>query len=256
MTDAEEFRVAIHRNDFRRIRGFLEKDPSLARLPRTDGLEPIDYLCVWHPSTADECNAALQCIDVLMEFGATPNTGRCVHGLLTHCSPGYAPTFLKALIRHGCRATTDDIVLALRQDGRQISNQNNTARIVSLLLLAGADPNGVSVISMPANTCVMLPLHYAVARRNAAAVFALLEFGADPYRRDPVTSLSALDWARHVAAFPSRAEDIVAQRILRVFQDLQQCLETHEATFPQLKKELMEHVWNPVRLATRGYFDV
>lgn len=253
----ENFQDAVFRNNPTRIRYFLEQNPSWARHPRSDGLEPVDCLWLWQAVTVDETNAVLECIDILMEFGATPNTGRCVRELLMHCSRASVSVFLRALMRYGCRATTEDLILALR---RQLFD--NMDPLIPLLLRAGADPNGISMslpIILPINTCMILPtfpLHYAVAKRNIIAVMALLEGGADPYIVDPVTTISARTWARHVASFPSRSKDPVSHRILRLFEDLEKCRQWHHTMFPALKKELMEYVWHPDRLAQQGYFGI
>jgi hypothetical protein len=249
----EHFWHVVTRNDVQKIRAFLKDEPSWARLRRSDGLEPIDCLWFWQPSTVEEGVRVLECIDLLMSFGATPNTGRCVRELLRNCTR--ASIFLRALIRHGCTATTEDLILALRR-----SIFDDMEGLIPALLRAGADPNGATLLNpLPVTSCMILPtlpLHYAVAKRNVVAVFALLEGGADPYRADSVTSLTALDWARHVAAFPSRAVDPVAKRILSLFEHLQACRAMHAAVFPDLKKELMEYTWHPSRLARRGYFDL
>jgi ankyrin repeat protein len=152
---AEPLLVAIHEGDVARVRDLLDSDPALLKARAGDGATAIQFAVYWgHPEMValfEERGALLN----IFEACASGRRARVetllerapvlAHG---YSADGYPPLGLAVFFGH--------------------------EEIAALLLEHGADVNAVS-----RNAQRVMPLHAAVARRNAAVVRELLNRGAD-----------------------------------------------------------------------------
>lgn len=221
-------------------------------------LEPLDTLC--KSEYIDQRPADfLECTRLLIAAGATANTScaalqMCLSGVdsetfaeflrITKADPNHIGSILT-----GYNSPLAPLLLALIL---------RCADGVRSLLRAGANPsvgefgggNQVSYLISAA-----LPLHEAVVWGQWDVVQDILAYGADPFQKDPIRGLTALDWARH-AAHSRDASSTNSAKILEFFQHLDHARRLHRLTSPILHKQLIEYVFHPTRLHKRGYFDM
>lgn len=213
--------------------------------------EPIDL--IWSVSHED-IPSVIRCIEILVDAGATTNTtARAIREVLYHTSPA---TVIDAfLTMTDCdpneSLTTGTVFTPLMS---AVSHHTDPVGVCRALLRAGADPNMVSSQYKVAHFITpTLPLHEAIARGSRDAVEVLLESGADPFGADRDTHMRAVHWARHAAASPSVPS--LRKDLEALFEALEAGRALHALLWPGLKRELMEVMWHPARLAGRGYFD-
>jgi hypothetical protein len=212
--------------------------------------EPLDTLCrssSMYQRPAD----FLECTGLLIKAGATADTsGGALHLCINRADSETLAKFLKitkADPNHiGC---TPHPPLLLALIVRSVPG-------VRVLLEAGADPSlgeshgkQVAFAISPS-----IPLHEAVAWGRWDVVQDLLAYGADPFQKDPIRGLAAINWARHAASSSSSSTD--SARILAFFEHLEHARNMHLQRAPLLHKELVEYVFQPVRLQKQGYFDM
>jgi Ankyrin repeats (3 copies) len=215
-----------------------------------DAFEPIDL--VWSRSH-DDMPSVIRCIEILVEAGATSNTRV---GALREVLYRSAPA---AVVDTLLRMTDCDPNQSMTEGSRftplmsAVSHHRDPIGVARALLRAGADPNMTSSHAQVAHFITpTLPLHEAIARGRQDVVHLLLEHGADPFLADARTEMRPVHWARHVATQlgPSDWKDLEA-----LFDALEAGRAFHARVWPDLKRELMEALWHPLRLAKRGYFE-
>ena len=234
MHDAGRVKTLLAAGHHPRQKATLDEDERVV-------VEPIDM--VWYDVLDSDPDQAVQIIELLARAGARGETERQALRELVHW--GAPLVVIERFLQHF--KTSIDLYDAF------VTTQEQVYPLVDLLLKAGANPNQRykygSVSALFINpTC---PLHDAISRRYVTVVIRLLDAGANPYAKDPISSLAALAWARHAyAAHPSSK----SRAILRLFENLDACQQHHQAIFPALEKELLEKVWHPSRLEKLGYF--
>jgi hypothetical protein len=217
--------------------------------------DPLDILCM-SDYVDQRPKEFLECARLLVKAGALVNTSS---GALQLCmTRADATTFTEFLKitradpNHiGCTSSSSPhppLLLALIL--RSVSN-------VQSLLKAGANPmlgelNGGNQGAFAISPAI--PLHEAVAWGRWDVVQDLLAHGADPFQKDPIRGLVALDWARHAAHAPSAAASTDITQILTFFEHIEHARKMHGARVPVLYKELVEYVFHPHRLQKQGYF--
>lgn len=216
-----------------------------------DEFEPIDL--IWS-APHEDIPSVIRCIEILVEAGATTNTtARAIREVLFHTAPATViDAFLKMTDCDPNESMTTGTVFTPLMSA--VSHHTDPVEVCRALLRAGADPNMVSSHDKVAHFITpTLPLHEAIARGRRDAVEVLLESGADPFGADRDTQMRAVHWARHATASPSVPSSRKDLKIL--FEALEAGRALHAAVWPSLKRELMEALWHPARLAGRGYFD-
>lgn len=215
-----------------------------------DVFEPIDLL--WSVPHGDVV-PVIECLDILMRAGATANTrAGAFREILFHFAPPVVVTaFLEKTDCDPNASLAYSTVFTPLMSA--VAHHTDPYGVCEVLLNAGANPNMVSThAQVPHFITPTLPLHEAIVRSRRDVVDLLLRSGADPFVADGRTEMRAVHWARHVVA----ANDTGNSRaILDLCEGLEAARHHHIATWPELKKELMEATWHPARLAKQGYFN-
>ena len=102
-----------------------------------------------------------------------------------------------------------------------------------------------------------VPLHMAIYESNIEAIYVLLEHGADPYVVDTFSGVTSLGWARHMEAYyktKTHTYQATSTRIVQFIKHIYECRNFHERHWEALKKEIIEAVFHPERLAKLNYF--
>lgn len=215
-------------------------------------VEPID--CLWCVDgvaySQDTLLAALECLDVLVEHGATARTPcNTLRELIFDKAP--VPLIAALVENLDCDINSRRFGSTILMETLRMESAN-VEQITRILLRAGADPN-IPIVPPRSRSFVIAryPLHEAASNCTIDVVRLLMDFGADPYQVDDITGMRAIDWARHGrAAFPN-ANVCYVYKFLEALDD---CRQFRLRVWPDLQKELMESAWHPMRLLKQGYF--
>lgn len=215
--------------------------------------EPIDTLCM-SDHIEDTPEAFLECARLLMRTGATTNTpSGALQLCMTRADDDTFAAFLKITTadpnhigstRH-CSPHPPLLLALILRSAPKVQSLLEAGANPTLGELKGGSQLGAFAIS-PA-----LPLHEAVAWGQWDIVQSVLAHGADPFQKDPLRNLTAVDWARHAANATTSPS---AQKILQFFEDSEYAKKVHGERTPALHKELVEYVFHPSRLQKQGYF--
>lgn len=226
-------------------------DPELLRSCAL-GHKLMNFLCTTryvHERPAD----FLECARLLVQNGSTANTDKGALKILIfkEVSSHTIADFMKLT-----KANPDHTGRLHPQTPLLLAIIQRSVSTVQTLLKAGANPCLGELENVQNSFAIApsIPLHEAVAWGNVEVVYELLAYGADPFQKDPLRNLTAVDWARHAATV--RTPSAHATKLLRLFEDLEYARTRHFQYQPLLHKELCQIIFHPVRLQKQGVFNI
>lgn len=238
-----QLHLAVRQHDATSVKALIDEGADV--LEEFEGTwQPVDFLwmqqgdgLVWLQQGEDDVDAAITCLKLLREAGATIGIRT-----LRQLTSEKAPLKIFRAVFEGANKTeyTDTLYGAILQ--------KNDLEIVHFLLDRGADPNTTHRVNPnlppPADMCIVPRqcLHVAIARDNTEVVRLLLDYGADPYVVCKKNGTTSFHW---YATFGKK---------MRLIGDLWEAKKSFDAIKDRLHQELIEYVFHPARLKKIGYF--
>lgn len=255
--DPEHLRRACRMRDVDAVKT-LVRDGTIDVELVSEGWKAIDDLILSNVSIehwdSEMVSRVVEIMSVLREAGATPGRYMNLQQLLRERAPA---ELVDALFRI---FPEYDATSASRQLFHAVTHRCGP-EVIRCLIRHGADPNYVYECFYP-ESC----LHLAVSLGDEDTTRVLLDFGANPYRKD-YCGHDALFWHIHAQTvfidgmynvrdrrYPSR-DRLPPSPAKSIMCDVFECKKSFHALKDDLHKELIEYVCHPARLQRFGYFD-